>query len=84
VYVRAVIAGLALLWILTEGVVAFIGGRAPVFLQQELDWLVGAGLRPRPRAAAEDSSYEPSLRGKERRPAGLGRGEARRGRPKEG
>jgi len=39
VYVRAVIAGLALLWILTEGVVAFIGGRAPVFLQQELDWL---------------------------------------------
>ncbi len=38
-YVRAVIAGLALLWILTEGVVALIDGRAPVFLQQELDWL---------------------------------------------
>jgi hypothetical protein len=39
VYVRAVIAGLALLWIVAEGVFALVDGRAPVFLQQELDWL---------------------------------------------
>jgi len=39
VYVRVVIACLALLWLAVEGVVALINGRAPVFLQQELDWL---------------------------------------------
>jgi hypothetical protein len=39
VYVRAVIACLALGWLAVEGVVALIDGRAPVFLQQELDWL---------------------------------------------
>ncbi|MCX7021726.1 MAG: hypothetical protein NTW26_05535 [bacterium] len=39
VYVRAVIACLAAFWIVTEGVIALVAGRAPVFLQQELDWL---------------------------------------------
>ena len=38
-YVRAVIACLALLWIIAEGVSSLAAGRAPVFLQQELDWL---------------------------------------------
>jgi len=37
VYVRAVIACLALLWIIAEGVSLLTAGRAPVFLQQELD-----------------------------------------------
>jgi len=39
VYARLVIACLALLWFIAEGVVALIDGRAPVFLQQELDWI---------------------------------------------
>ncbi len=37
--IRAVVACLAFLWVLAEGVLSLIGERSPTFLHQELDWL---------------------------------------------